>query len=224
MAVPFSLFCLKLALAQQCGGDVLPSSGFSGRPRGHHGMLVAAGLGWGLPAVDADERGAPRTLRPCVRRCGEALAARPSGLGALHGAWMHHCATRSSTSHSNGGGGGAGRHSAARISHRWRFTPPDPISDRGLPGRFHPGAASISATLTNPAARRLAPSSSPWVYVIQRRYPSAFPARQIAPYSIELALRVPSVHVRLTSSVTPSSSRRATGRPAVATPTSLQSS
>src|ERR1700685_1107498 len=55
---------------------------------------------------------------------------------------------------------------------------------------------------------------------MQRAYPMAQAARRQAPYNIEFAFGVPSVQVLLISSVSPSSSARAIGRPAMATPTS----
>jgi len=111
------------------------------------------------------------------------------------------------------------------ISHNTRATPPVPMGSRTTLDLPLDSAqllrAANSFTFTNPAAFRLAPDSSACVYVMTRRYPIAFAARDTAPYSIEFALAVPSVQVRFTSSVRPSSNARATGRPAIATPTCL---
>lgn len=69
--------------------------------------------------------------------------------------------------------------------------------------------------MRQPAARKLVPGSLCSVYVISRRYPSAWVARHARPYKNEQAFFVPSVTSRVTSSVQPSSRRRATGRPTI---------
>ena len=68
-------------------------------------------------------------------------------------------------------------------------------------------------------AFRLAPFSDSRMYVMMSLYPIALATRQHAPYSMEQAFCVPSVHRRLISQVRPSSKWRLTGLPHTAHPT-----
>lgn len=66
-----------------------------------------------------------------------------------------------------------------------------------------------------------APFSDFKIYVITFLYPISLAILAQAPYRIEQALYVPSVHNRLISKVSPSSKYRDTGLPQIATPHSL---